>query len=123
MISEEKVTNMLRALAVSVAAGILSLGGSPPAQAAITCLPETPVCQEVRGVPGDRFYWFEIQPAPATAVFTFIVNDVLTPGSLTTSTSGTALEGDFRPAVVLVSGDEVCMRVSTLSGEFCATTP
>ncbi|MDX3099445.1 hypothetical protein [Nonomuraea angiospora] len=114
---------MLHALAVSVAAGILSLGGPSPAQASVTCPPEGAVCQEVRGVPGDHYYWFTIEPAPTTAAFTFTVNGSLTPGSLTTTVAGTTLEGDFRPALVLVRGDRVCMRAGSLSGEYCATTP
>ncbi|KAB8189781.1 hypothetical protein FH608_037885 [Nonomuraea phyllanthi] len=115
-----------RVLAAAIIA-ILSLGAPSPALAADSgagaCLPEATVCQEIRGVPGDYRYWFRIQPAPTTAALSFTVNDVPTGGSVSTAVVGTALEGEFIPAVVLVAGDTVCMRVSGFVGEYCATTP
>ncbi|MEQ4725283.1 hypothetical protein [Nonomuraea sp. B19D2] len=114
------------AVVAAVISGILAFGGLSPAASAqedLVCAPEATVCQEIRGVPADYRYWFMIRPAPVTATFSFTVNDVPTPGSLDTTVAGTALEGDFRPAVVLVSGDRVCMRHSGGTGEYCATTP
>ncbi|MEV1174549.1 hypothetical protein [Nonomuraea sp. NPDC049784] len=114
------------AAAAAVFSGILAFGASTPAASAqqdIVCPPEATVCQEIRGVPADYRYWFMIRPAPTTATFSFTVNGVSTPGSLDTSIVGTALEGDFWPAVVLVSGDRVCMRHSGATAEYCATTP
>ncbi|WP_433443070.1 hypothetical protein [Nonomuraea sp. CA-141351] len=114
------------AVVAAMISGVLAFGGSTPAAFAQddgVCAPETALCQEIRGVPGDYRYWFVIRPAPTTAVFSFTVNGVPTPGSLDTSVTGTALEGNFYPAVLLVSGDEVCMHHTGATREYCATTP
>ncbi|MGN9843166.1 hypothetical protein ACTMTI_34085 [Nonomuraea sp. H19] len=109
------------ALLAGAAIAGLSLASAPAVAAA--CTPESPVCHGIIGTPGSYRLWFRFDPAPRSPRFTFTVNGAASTGRLTTRTSGTALEGEFRPSTVLRSGDRVCMRVVGTTQSYCATTP
>ncbi|MGW0811297.1 hypothetical protein [Nonomuraea sp. NPDC002799] len=115
--------------AIVVAAGLLVGSGpawgtaAPARMVAGACAPEAPVCHEIRGVPGDYYPWFRVQSVPATVIFSFTVNGTPTPGSLSTITTGTTVEGEFWPVSVLVAGDRVCMRYTGRDENHCAITP
>ncbi|MEO3888830.1 hypothetical protein [Nonomuraea sp. B5E05] len=100
-----------------------ALAAPPSPSSVLVCLPDTPVCQEVRGAPGDFRLWFKINNAPAPVALSFTVNGSPASGSVSTQVVGEAIEGEFRPVTPLVSGDEACLSYAGGSGEHCATAP
>ncbi|MEU6712104.1 hypothetical protein ABZ897_11565 [Nonomuraea sp. NPDC046802] len=120
---------------LAVAAGVLAFAGSAAAsvQAAAgqsgadaVCIPEARVCQGVSGGPGSYEYTFRILNAPTTLGITLTINGAQASGSYTQVREGTTLQGTFRPFTPLVTGDQVCMRLTggdISPGPYCATTP
>ncbi|TDC10361.1 hypothetical protein E1267_04880 [Nonomuraea longispora] len=100
-----------------------ALATPPTPSSVLVCLPDTPVCQEVRGAPGDFRLWFKINNAPAPVGLSFTVNGSPASGSVSTHDAGEAVEGEFRPVTPLVSGDVACLSYAGGSGEHCATAP